>query len=52
MRRPQWRADRRYAQPKALLGVSSSAPQPIRVMSLLSSPTGHPTNLSAAPGRP
>ena len=29
-----------------------SAPQPIRVMSLLASPTGHLTNLSAAPGRP
>ena len=29
-----------------------SAPQPIRVMSLLKSPTGHLTNLSAAPGRP
>ena len=28
------------------------APQPIRVMSLLASPTGHLTNLSAAPGRP
>ena len=28
-----------------------SAPQPIRVMSLLSTPTGHLTNLSAAPER-
>ena len=29
-----------------------TAARPIRVMSLLASPTGHLTNLSAAPGRP
>jgi len=32
--------------------LNVSAPQPIRVMSLLSSSTGHLTNLSAAPGQP
>ena len=37
---------------KGKWSLNVSAPHPIRVMSLLSSPTGHLSNLSAAPGRP